>query len=294
MKNYISVNIVSEALIMIQAVHSHGYYKYSDIQHLCLPYGIRLDVALSFARQCEWLVDDETTFIFTETGKTINQLFDGETISKSLWRLILQNYITVCQPAWARRIPFGRREALLLMSEEEARCFSEADLIYSYDEETIKWWDSFAEKERMKRNANTDDTRRKGERLTIEYEERRTGRTPEWCSVESNLSGYDVLSYNSRENTTKLLIEVKTSTRSLEQAEAIISRHEWDVATMKNNIERYRFYFWLLDPVSDAHRLAVIQVNEMWAIMPEDRIPGHWETASIPFSAFSDRFETVV
>ena len=291
MRNYISVSIVSETLLLIDAIQKHGYYQFSDIHQLRLPYGVRIDTALSFAKQCAWLADNETAFIFTETGKDIAQRFDGESIDINLWRLILRNYINVCEPAWARRIPSGRKEALLFMSEDEKRCFYEAQLIDNYDEETISWWDSFAALARLKSNEEKGDTGRRGERLTVDYEKKRTGNNPDWCAIESNLSGYDVISQESSGNPSKILIEVKASTRSLDYAEAIISRHEWDVAAMKNNANRYKFYLWLLSAASQS--LAIVSVAEMSNVIPEDRMPGHWESVAIPFTAFSEKFQTI-
>ena len=46
-------------------------------------------------------------------------------------------YITVCRPVWAKRIPYGRKEAYLIMNEEEKRCFDEAALMESIDESVL-------------------------------------------------------------------------------------------------------------------------------------------------------------
>ena len=291
MRNYISVSIVSETLIMISEVQKHGYYQLPDIHQLSLPYGVRVDVALSFAKQCAWLTDNETTFVFTEAGKDIARKFNGESIDSSLWRQILQQYISACEPAWARRIPSGRREALLLMSEDEKRCFSEAQLIDNYDEETISWWDSFATLARMRSNEEKGNIGRSGERLTLEYERKRTGNEPEWRAVETNLSGYDIISQVSAEDQSRILIEVKTSSCTLNNAQAFVSRHEWDIATLRNNTDRYRFYFWLLN--ANSNSLAVINVDEMSSVIPQDNGLGHWESVAIPFAAFQDRFVAI-
>ena len=167
----------------------------------------------------------------------------------------------------------------------------EAGLIDSQDEGVIDWWDRLAGEERAKSDANLGDIGRKGERLTLQYEEQRTGVKPAWRSIESNLSGYDILSQRSAEEKEKLLIEVKTSTQTIENACAIISRHEWDVATMKNNLERYLFYFWAIS--SGVNSLAILSVDEIRSHIPSDNEAGKWENASIPFSIFIDRFSTI-
>ena len=57
----------------------------------------------------------------------------------------------------------------------------------------------------IKKDLSLDDVGRKGERLTLQYEELRTNVKPDWRSIETNLSGYDVLSQRSKTDNTPLL-----------------------------------------------------------------------------------------
>lgn len=289
MKEYISVNIVAQSLLLGKSIKDNDCYTIEKIRQLRLPYGINLNSSLDFAIQCQWVSNVDTNVVLTDYGNTIIEMFDGHSISMQLWRRILYIYITVCSPAWCRRIPYGRREAYLFMNEEEQRCFDEAGLVDSQDESVIDWWDMLANEERTKSDAALGDIGRKGERLTLAYEELRTGVKPNWRSIETNLSGYDILSQRSSNEKEKLLIEVKTSTQQLETACAIISRHEWDVASMKNNRNRYLFYFWALS--GNGNRLAIINVDEMSSHIPDDNESGKWENVSIPFDAFKEMFE---
>ncbi len=289
MKEYISVNIVSQSLLLGKSITDNDCYTIEKIKQLRLPYGVNLTSSLDFAMQCQWLSNTDKDIAFTDNGKSIIEMFDGTSISMQLWRRILHTYITVCNPAWCRRIPYGRREAYLFMNEEEQRCFNEAGLVESHEESVIDWWDQLSGEERVKSDTKFGNIGRKGERLTMDYEERRTGSRPAWRSIESNLSGYDILSQRSREEKEKLLIEVKSSSQDLERACAFISRHEWEVAKMKNNRRRYLFYFWALSEKKNC--LAIISVHDMCSHIPFDHESGKWEKVSIPFSAFADRFK---
>ena len=150
MKTYISINVVSQSLLLLSAISKHQCSLLTDVKQLRLPYGINCDVALFFANQCDWIRVDQKSLAITETGLQINASFDGISIDTYLWQLILMSYIAACQPIWAKRIPFGRKEAYLFMNEEEQRCFDEAGLMSSIDSNVIKWWDEIAEAERKK------------------------------------------------------------------------------------------------------------------------------------------------
>ncbi len=136
-----------------------------------------------------------------------------------------------------------------------------------------------------------DDVGRSGEQLTIQYEEIRTGFTPDWRSIESNLAGYDILSQRSAENSEKILIEVKSSMQPVESACLIISRHEWDTAKMKNNLLRYLFYLW--DLSTNEQKLAIIGAKDMCSQIPNDSESGLWESVRVPFRIFADQFKTI-
>ncbi len=291
MSTYISVNVVSQSLILVSYIQKNNCSSIHEIQQIKLPTYINGPVAFDFAKQCEWITQGKDDVSFTAVGNDISRRFNGRMIDPELWKLILHRYITICQPAWSKRIPFGRKEAYLFMNEEEKRCFVEAGLIDSYDQEIVEWWDNLAEAERIKKEASLDDIGRIGERLTLEYEEIRTGIKPDWRSIESNLAGYDILSQRTADNNERVLIEVKSSLQSIESADLIISRHEWDIARLKNNLSRYLFYLW--DLSSSDRRLAVISAEEMSNHIPKDSKAGTWESVRVPFIIFSNRFQII-
>lgn len=291
MKTYISVNIVSQALLLVSSIKKHNCKCMKEIQQLKLPYGVNRDTALSFSRQCKWMLQENEGLSLTKQGQVIVDSFNGMMIDPLLWRKILAVYIENCQPAWAQRIPYGRKEAYLIMTIEEQRCFIEADLIDSTNPDVIEWWDTIAARERVKKDSSLLDIGREGERITMLFEQQRTGIVPDWISVDSNLSGYDILSRRSNNSDDNILIEVKSSHKSIEDAYCIITRHEWETAQRSNNVNRYYFYVWILS--ADKKSLAIIDVARMKQYIPIDSYEGKWEEVSIPFAAFENLFSQV-
>ena len=291
MKTYISVNIVSQALLLTSAIKKHSCDSVHKISQLKLAYGVNRDAAMLFLRQCGWIKVDNDTVSFTQCGENIAASFNGFQIDQTLWRTILSVYIEKSERAWSRRIPYGRKEAYLIMSPEEQRCFDEAGLMESTDAEVIDWWDALAERERFKRDVSHLDVGREGERFTVLYEQQRTGVTPIWVSVESNIAGYDILSCREKHSNEDVLIEVKSSQKPMEKARCIITRHEWETAQRRNNVGRYFFYLWKLS--NDENLLAIVDVAGMQPYIPIDSGSGKWEEVSVPYSAFEDLFIVV-
>lgn len=291
MRNYISVNIVPQSLLLLSAIREHRCDTLEKVFQLKMAYGINKQSALDFAEQCRWLVMQGSTIAFSPRGGEILEKFDGSYISQDLWRSILHDYILVCQPIWARRIPYGRKETYLIMNREEQRCFVEAGLIDSIDSAVVTWWDALAEQERGKNIKNKGRTGRYGERLTICYEEKRTGVAPYWTALESDLAGYDISSRRSATDGDQILIEVKTSTQDLAHAICVITRHEWETALRDNNINRYIFYLWCV--YAEKKLLAIISTSEMSSQIPVDTNSGRWESVRIPFLTFEEHFITV-
>ncbi len=292
MKTYISDSLISEALIMMQAMKKNNCYLLSQIESINTYYGINKTAALNLAKQCDWVViNDGTTYIITPFGENLLQHFDGVQVRTSMYRDILKNYITTCKPIWARRIPYGRNEAYRIMSDEEQVCFKKAGLMNSpVTRDEVDWWDALAEIERQEIEHTQDDVGRTGEELTIKYEKDRTCAEPIWESIDSNLAGYDILSQVSEQDNHQILIEVKSSSRNIEDADLFISRNEWDFASAGYNQKRYFFYLWLLGRVP---KLAIVPFSEMQKHISSDSGQGTWNDVRIPFSAFRDSFKAV-
>ena len=254
--------------------------------HLHFPNEVNRDSALSFLRQIHWIHHKPPTISITSSGLFALSLFDGKTISQKLWKAVLGDYIKICSPIWSKRVPYGRKEAFLFMNNEEKRCFLSAGLINSYDKEVVSWWDSIANLQRQQLSAQQEQSGRTGEYLTMAYEEIRTGKKPDWCSIETNLSGYDILSYRDKTHSERILIEVKSSNLLVSDAFFHVSKREWEISQLDNNLERYFFYLWSL---SD-NRLAIVPQQDVVPHIPTNNNSGQWLDVKIPFSIFSKCF----
>lgn len=201
----------------------------------------------------------------------------------------MQAYIYICKPIWINRIPYGRKEAYYFMSPDEKRCFEDAGLMETNPQSVIiDWWDAIAEHVRSVRNLRLDKTGRVGERLTINYEKKRTGKAPNWVSFESNLAGYDIISCKDADSPDEqLLIEVKSSEQLMRGATMIISRHEWEVAKSQHKNSTYCFYLWI---VGKQRMFASVSVCDIEPHIPKESGLGTWQNVEIPFKVFEKLF----
>jgi len=283
MRSYISVGQLSETLLLLSSIRTFKCRTLNDIDHLTVCYGINKPLAYAFASQCNWITTEGGIIVFTERGDEILQDFNGLEITRPLWQEVLFDYVSVCRPAWASMIPYGRREAYLFMTNDEKRCFNESGLMEGTDDIIVSWWDRLSQLFRGEHSNQLEDVGRLGERITIEYEKKRTQFNPIWESVDSNRSGYDIMSKKESNSRESILIEVKSSFKRIEDARMIITRNEWDVASCGYNINRYFFYLWLLEGTK---QLAIIPAKELKKHIPQDIGGGHWKTLEIAFDLF--------
>ena len=200
-------------------------------------------------------------------------------------RTMLVDFIEVEQPPWLQLVPYGRRETLLQAPPSIRQVFVEAGLAYGDDEDTVRFWDALAARARGLRDGVLTEIGRRGERLTLQYEQNRTGVEPKWIALESSSDGYDVLSRVSMSDNKRMTIEVKTSEQGTEFASFHLTRNEWVTAL---GSMAHRFHLWALAP--SRSELAVLTVEQVGAHVPADSGAGAWETLRIPFSAFKEFF----
>lgn len=163
--------------------------------------------------------------------------------------------------------------------------FVEAGLAHGTDESVVAFWDELAARARGQKSGRLIAIGRHGERLSLAYEENRTGKKPEWVAIENNADGYDVLSVVGSENLRQLSIEVKTSTLGL-AGSFHLTRNEWERALEGAN---HVFHLWDVR-ANMTPRLAVVDPQEMQAHVPTDLGSGTWESVAIPFATFGPRF----
>jgi hypothetical protein len=175
------------------------------------------------------------------------------------------------------------------MPSDAKQCFTEAGLaVNPPTDEVIAWWDDLAAAARGRLADYLAKVGRDGERCSIGYEQERVGRRPFWKSIESNLSGYDLLSLVTRQDHSTLQIEVKASEQAVDSASTHITRTEWEVASTGG---RYVFHLWSM--TENGKRLAILTPTDVAAHVPTDSGVGQWESVEIPFRAFEDSFQIV-
>ena len=198
--------------------------------------------------------------------------------TKSGLRLFISELIRYFKPQWMQLIPYGRDKLRTVLSVNVIQCFREAGLFETPpDEDVVAWWDNVSafvrgvvDTERMIRARNA-------ERLSLEYERKRlTGlgieRDPEWVSIEDNMLGYDIRSYDrSGDHIVGRLVEVKSTLSDT----IFISRNEWDNAI--TSADQVVFHVWKF-PSQELHEYptAVMQAH-----IPSDQGGGVWKELKV-------------
>jgi len=242
------------------------------------------DGVLALATRCGWIgINEQLGLDVTDMGRKVQGLSGSE----AKLRQQIRDFIQAVQPPWAKLIPAGRAEALPFMPSPARQCFYEAELDKEPPgDEVIAWWDELAAAARGRSADYLAEVGRAGERCSIAYEEGRVGRRPDWHSIESNKSGYDLLSITEASNPSELQIEVKASERPVSFADFHVTRNEWEVA---QTAEQYVFHLWSLAPSGKS--LAVLSPTDVGAHVPTENGRGRWETVAIPFTVFKDAFK---
>lgn len=237
-------------------------FKYSTAERI-------LEVSL----KCGWSkLTQEGNLHITERGKEIS----GQDYKSALF-CQLEDLIINYNPSWGSILPKGRTEAKNFLPTEVLQCFKEAGLMDELNDNIIGFWDRLSLAYRNFTQKRMTEIGRTGERLSFNFELERTGKLPIWQAIESNLSGFDILSICESNNTQKLQIEVKSSTANFEYAKLHISKHEWNTAKASRN---YLFHLWTINNDS---KLYIVTVEKMSEHVPIDFGLGEWESVEIPF-----------
>ena len=231
---------------------------------------------------CEWIEVIGKTAKLSLRGIQIAQNFNT-----AVKQLMIGDYIRHSKDSWIPLVPRGRKECSPYLPPDVLACIKNAGLLITpATDNIVLWWDQQAQFIRKEQELAILEIGRVGEKLTLEYERRRTGKDPVWKSIESNLAGYDILSILEKGSTARLPIEVKTSKKPIKTANAYITRHEWEVAIESEN---HKFYFWQFD--GNHKKLATLDVIDLQPNIPNDEGAGVWQTATIPFFTYADRFQ---
>jgi hypothetical protein len=230
------------------------------------------------AQALRWLRASESDLaILTPTGARLVDLAGYEV----MLRQALIDYIDIERPAWIQNAVFGRKKVIAFAGSQIGQVFVEAGLAEGTDEAVVSFWDVLAAAARGQRNDRLTEIGRRGERLTIAHETKRTGREPKWVAIDNNEDGYDVLSIVDTADARPLSIEVKASTMGAVGG-FHLSRQEWERAQESEN---HAFHLWDLRRDGQP-ALAVISTDMMCPHVPSDQGDGTWEDVRIPFGTF--------
>jgi hypothetical protein len=239
---------------------------------------------LSLAQKCQWIEIDQTnTLLLSTSGRNIH----GAPDVRQQLRQQIRDVLSFISPSWAKKIADGRTEASSVMPEAVRQMFDEAGLFDEWSDELVGWWDMIGLAARSRKSERNLKTGRRAEKLSMDYEQYRTGKRPQWTCAESNYAGYDLLSIVEKADPRPCAIEVKGTTLHVNEATFTLSRNEWGVADANSD---YRLHLWLVragqqDPQKD---LRVIPASSLVGHIPTDNGVGRWETARIPFRDFWD------
>ena len=110
----------------------------------------------------------------------------------------------------------------------------------------MRWWDDLISLIRKMNDEKKVESGREGEKKSYEFEvaklkKLRTNKKPYWASLDNNLLGYDIESWDEKNN--KIFIEAKSS--GYNDGTFYLSRNEWNTALEKK--EAYFIHVWIKD-----------------------------------------------
>jgi hypothetical protein len=237
-------------------------------------------LTLDFGQRCGWVrfnVDGHLEF--TPRGRALLGMKQTELALRCQLADVIESYC----PPWGPLLSRGRVECLRYLPIDIQQCLKEAGLLGPVDDSVVLWWDSVAESSRKSISDARLKIGRIGEKLSLDYEKKRTGINPIWQSIESNLCGYDILSVTEAGSLSRLCIEVKASNSTPEAATCHLTRLEWDVAQSSEN---FAFHLWALRPKPV---LYIAYPETVHTIVPRDSGDGQWESVLVPFIALIDK-----
>ncbi len=253
--------LLSSKVSEVEFKHHFKFFRYSIAQKV-----------LEVVFKCGWCkLTKENIFEITDKGRLIAE----SELNLSL-RFQLQDLISNYNPVWAAVLQKGRSEARNFLPDDVMQCFREADLFGALNEDIIKFWDDLALAYRNISHKQKLETGRRGEQLSVDFEAKRTRSKPVWQSIESNLSGFDILSIVDDKQQEPLKIEVKASVNNIKYSKIHITRNEWQTAKASNY---YVFHIW---DISSSPKLYIKNVDEMEFHIPSNNGVGEWETVEIP------------
>ncbi|MFA4952515.1 DUF3883 domain-containing protein [Brevundimonas sp.] len=237
--------------------------------------------ALELSQTLNWLVVTDTGMLkASPAGLRVAACEHYE----AALRRIVTDYAEALSPDWLQNAPWGRSRVLSFCPVGIHQVMVEAGVASGTDDEVVAFWDHLAALARGRRDDRLLEIGRRGERLTLAYEQARTGKEARWVAIDSNQDGFDVLSVRAKDDLTPLSIEVKTTTSVAGGLH--LTRNEWEQAL---DSIAHVFHIWIVTG-SVSPKLAVISAEAMEDHIPADTGAGEWREVLIPISEFGELF----
>lgn len=282
----LSVGFLDNAELVIRSIEKNNLHTKSELLELLNSDEITLrrsrGLIFDLCIASGWIGIDEKDIL------EISPKISGYLLSNSTFfqRELFLDYINKFRPVWTIHLRYGIRAMRSRIADVDIiQLFSELGLlpdIDDIDKFVAEWW---IRARRLSREINNEALAQiglEGELLTIEYEKRRTGKTPIHISVDSDSHGFDVLSIKSIDDESELLIEVKASNQRINFASLYLSRNEFE--TGKKCSDHYIIHLWEISPTKA--QLLVIPFLEITNHIPVDQGFGSWKEVSIKYSSF--------
>jgi len=273
-----SVGVLYSCQTLLEVVEAGGVNS-GNFQASFAKIGVAdVKLVLATAQMCRWLhLSEEGIIHLTERGQHLRTL----TTAEICLREQLFDVLMAAPPAWSRRMIQGRFEALQAMPDDARQCFEDCGLTKGTDEDTVDWWDRATGGLRSERSKALQIIGRKAEKLSLNFERKRTGKDPIWQGLETAVAGFDVLSVVDSNTERRLKIEVKGSSMNKSVASFFVTRNEWNTATKSSD---FHFHLWLL---RENPKLFVVPASEVEPHIPKDSGSGLWSGAELYFKDFS-------
>lgn len=272
----VSVGILYSSQRLIKLVRENLLTINEILEQFTKIYVASTPYVIDICKSCGWLEISPSGFLQV-TSKGL-EILEARSTTEKL-RNQLKHYIYTSKPRWSKVLHYGRTEALQHFPKEIIQCFEEAELLgdYKLDESTVYWWDMLGTFSRRGLEEKKSSIGRRGELLSLQYEEKRLGITSVWKSFESNFVGFDILSKVSEYDASNLSIEVKATISTSDKITIFITENEWNVASLTKN---YLFHIWSLTPTPVLYILTpdIIKLS-----IPHNEGNGNWETVRIEY-----------
>ncbi|MGM1055470.1 MAG: DUF3883 domain-containing protein [Bacteroidota bacterium] len=162
------------------------------------------------------------------------------------------------------------------------------------DKQVVTWWKSLFKKYDIEKEKINKEIGNIGEKLSVQYENRRLSKSGfdpsvelSWAALLDDTIGFDIISINGLEYSgpekNNIFIEVKASERkNIQSFRFFLTRNEWIMAL--KSPENYYFYCWSgvnIDGKFDAGPFC-FQASKIFSLVPKDQSEeGKWEVCKM-------------